>query len=377
MNNSKDFNFAMQLIRMIGLPPYCPRIGQCAESEELFDFAFRNRIAFLYLDALESQGRLDRLCNQYERLSNRYNKLHVSVRSLTHKLEGTSVPYVLFKTMRYYPEIANDIDLLLWASNQAEVSNVVRAIESLGYRKYDTVQKYNFNRVGKMGFGDYERLPDSPKSGDESRFIDLDIYLEVMVEEIVYFDKEKLRGNDIFKKFRNSFDGKETEARVFRPAIDLFTVLIHSIFPTRNFSLDMFFTTIYNLEQFTREDFDIFVQACKNAHLCRELGHPLGIIRQLFLSAFEREPSKLDQLLSLLGWENRFGDRVRVQTMSYPFVYDLLLFLKVAGKAAFHFKGIVSFLCMVVKSLYPPYAYNIVREVLSTDLARRRHTLKF
>ena len=370
MSDSPDLvsSPALNLIRMLGVPSLVSPRSDCVESLDVFDYAFRNRIALLYLQTLAEHGRLDRLGSQYERLRKRHNNLHCDIRTLTRSLQAAGIAYVIIKTFRYYPANPNDIDIVLLGGAD-ECERAVEVIEALGYRKY------NVTRGGIISFWDPRRPKDDPHNGDAVDYIDLDLYHDITVVELVYFDSARFRGADQLHTFANIVDGSLTTARVLPAWLDLFLVHLTSIFPNRSYGLEVFYTTLYNLEQFSEPDFQAFVEFSRSVHLGRQIGHVLCLTQQLLKEALDCSNERLEHLVAKLC---RSGTKESVDSYSFPYVYPLSFFLWTGIKAALtHKKGIQSAGMVIASMLNPRYSIKLIRDTLSPRIANERYKLKY
>ena len=361
---------ALNLIRMLGVPSLVLPRSECVESLDVFDYAFRNRIALLYLQTLADHGRLDRLGSQYERLCKRHNNLHCDIRTLTHSLEATGIAYAIVKTLRYYPANPNDIDVVL-LGNSDECERATETVETLGYRH----RSDNVTRGRVVSLWDPRRPKDEPHRGNVADYIDLDLYREIAIHELLYFDSARFRGADQLHTFVNIVDGSLTTARVLPAWLDLFLVYLHSIFPNRSYGLEVFYTTLYNLEQFSEPDLQAFVEFSRSVHLGKQIGHVLCFTQRLLKEALDCSNEGLDHLVSKLC---RSGTKESISIYSFPYVYPLSFFLWTGIKAALtHKKGIQSAVVVMARMLNPRYFIHLMREILSHEMADERYRLNY
>jgi len=362
------------LLQMIGSPFSDGRIRDPQESKRLFEISFKNRIAFLYLWKLHETGRLDFLRSEYERNLRRYIQLYEDLSRLLPVLDGLGMSYALVKTLRQYPENPNDIDILLFEDLHTNLTAITKDLEGIGYRKYAKGNNtYNFGRVGKVGFWDYKRIGPKSKTSNALVWFDLDIYGEIMVEEFVHGDITLMANDVVTEAYTNVVDGRTLNARVLNPAADLFYVYFHSIFPTRNIGLEVFYTTLHDLLYFRETDYRRFAELARNSRLKKEIGYSLRLVADLYRTAFGVNCDRLEMLLDVLS-DRSMGVREEVD---FPYVYPTSFFVSAGIKTSFHKKGVQSLLAVFLKSLYPPYAANIIREVLSKKLAKKRYNLKY
>lgn len=368
-----------RVLQIIGTPYIDKRIVEPAESRALFATAHHNRVGLLYLRELEETNRLNILRPQYERNLKRYCQLHYDLRRLLPVLDDLGLPYVLLKTLRYYPANPNDIDVLIFDDFESKLRELTFELEKLGYKKYTKGNNlYNFNRVGKVGFWDYKRVGRDSKDHDPSTYLDLDIYGEIMVEELVHGDKTILSNDAIIETYTNFFDSSSTTARVLSPAADLFYVYFHSIFPTRNLGLEIFYTTLCNLLHFREGDYERFAELTKMSRLTKEIIYSLNLVSDLYNTVFDTKCEGLEVLLDSLSKSGITGSSsFEKKEITFPYAFSTSFFFLAGMKSSLHRKGLQSLLAILVKSFYPPYAANIIRGTFSRKLAKDRYTLKY
>ena len=368
-----------KLLQIIGSPYIDEQIIEPEESKQLFETAYQNRVAFLYLLKLQQTGKLDLLRPQYEKNLARYCQLHHDVRRLLPVLDDLGLSYALLKTLRYYPENPNDIDVLIFDDFESKFGELTVALEKLGYKKYTKGNNfYNFGRVGKVGFWDYKRVGTNLENHDPSTYLDLDIYGEIMVEELVFGDKTILSNDVIVETYENIVDSSSTTARVLSPPADLFYVYSHSIFPTRNLGLEVLYTTLYDLLHFHEDDYDRFAELAKVSRLSKEIMYALNLVRDLYSTVYEAECERLEVLVDSVSRTgvNQSSSFER-EEITFPHTFPTMFFLLAAMKSSLHKKGLQSMLAMLLKSVYPPYAANIIREAFSRRLSRERYALQY
>jgi len=364
----------IKLIRSIGFPDiknHCEPV----ENEELYQLAFKNKVALLYLDALTRNGSLKFLNEYYLKNILRYNTLFDDIKQLTPALDVSGLKYALIKTFRYYPENPNDIDILILEDYTDKLKKLDTELSKIGYLKYTRGNnKYNFGKVGKIGYWDYKRDKYNLKAGDQYIFFDLDFYLEIMVEEFIHGNKYNFSEYVTLKRFYNNYSDKYIEAKVLTPGAELFYLFFHSIFPTRTIGLELFFSSLYLLKDFSQDDFNAFYKLSYKFHLKNEVMICMAHLQNLYRQAFDENNEKLQFLIASLG---RKYKRIMANDINYPYIFPLFIFIWAGIKSAFHKKGIISLIFVLLKCVNPFYAYNIISEILSKKLTFNRYKSKF
>ncbi|MBN2570197.1 MAG: hypothetical protein JXB42_12275 [Deltaproteobacteria bacterium] len=336
---------------------------------DIYNYAFQNRVPFLYLRTLFEQGCLDKLSCEYERSLKRHNNLHTDIRRLTHNLEDTRIECIFLKTLRYYPENPNDIDMIIQGGDE-QYEIVIDLFERLGYRKYNTT----FGGINS--FWDPKRPEGDPNAGDKADYLDLDLYREISVHDLIFFDKGCFLGLTSLRTFVNIVDDSETTARVLPPWLDLFIVCLHSIFPNRSYGLELFYTTLYTVEQSSEPDLRSFVDFTRSVCLGKQIGFGLYLTQQLLKKSLNCSNDRLDYLVNkLFGTDDGV---ISIDSYSFPFIYPLTFFLWTGVKSALtHKKGFKSIGKVMARMLNPSYVLELSRDVFSRKLADERYKLKY
>ena len=94
--------------------PLLPGAGvqDLRESDDLLQLAFRNRVELIYLSNLKQAGLLKRLRPQWDEYRQRRDKTLECIVRIAAAMEEQQIPYAITKSLRPYPAIPNDTDLL-------------------------------------------------------------------------------------------------------------------------------------------------------------------------------------------------------------------------------------------------------------------------
>lgn len=356
---------AIKLLRIIGCPGITKhKAVEAKESDELYELAFQNRIALLYLNALSKQDNLNRLSDLHTALVRRYKKTVSNVARVASILSEKKIPYVLIKTIRSYPSTPNDIDLL-YLGEDSELGQVVRSLAGLGYRKSNV-------QLGEIGFWDPQRPTDAPRSGNEIDYIDVDLYREIMVKNFTYFDKQKLIPYVVEQTL---FPGQSV--CVLTPPVDLAFVILHSVFPNRSYGLEIFYTTMHYLHNANQDDLALLVKFANENYLIGALRAGIEITMGLCQDAFGYVPDKLRLVHGGLQKKRFYRAANVIIPHSFPYIYSLRTFLGVGFVRLGHRKSFLSFLSILVCFLNPFYAREVLQEVFSRKEARQRYQLNY
>ena len=103
----------VKLMRCLGSPllndgePF-----ELQESEALLDLAFRNNVEMLYMSQLKAGGRLDQLISTFDEFEDRRMRTAGCIARIVSTLVQNGIAYGVTKSLRPYPAIPNDTDIL-------------------------------------------------------------------------------------------------------------------------------------------------------------------------------------------------------------------------------------------------------------------------
>lgn len=238
---------------------------------ELFILAVKNKIPLFYLETVKN------LCADCDRLQGYYMNLKEKEQALFHVLEQIvsvlskySVDYLVFKTLRPFPFIASDIDLLFFSHDQAR-----KALEVFTQNGYELIGP----KAGNL------TLVDS-RSG-----IKIDLYKEISVSNIVYLDKSKI-SECVTQATLN-----ELSVPLPTPEADLLLFIGHSFYKEQLFTLADFYAIVLSLAKFTSEQRDTFVELVKAQHIEYACSLLLRLTQAIHSIVFQTRMSEIEEIL--------------------------------------------------------------------------------
>ncbi len=288
-------NPSLELLRQIGTP-FDPRqrYAAPAESTGLFEHAFKNRIGLLYLKNLKDSGCLEDLDPEYEKLAFREAQTKLTAARAGRVLDDLKVDYVLFKTMRPFPATPNDVDIVC-LGDRRDYERAARAFFGLGYRNLAGPAPMQTLFVDPRGFnGNGERVDAHKKGG----IYYVDLYRAPSADYFVYIDPGKLRQEAV----RMNIDAADGyQASVLRPEIELASILMHSVFPEKTFTLELFYTICHWLNGFGARQKERFVRFSLENHIRFPVRACFTLAVVLHREAFGFVPGELEQVIGELG----------------------------------------------------------------------------
>lgn len=281
-------NPTVQLLREIGTPFEPNKVwAESEESQEIYRYAFKNRVGLLYLLRLKQLGRLDSLTSDYERLDFRARETMVTAARAGRILSQAGFDYVIFKTIRPYPATPNDVDILC-LGDKFDYEKAVNTLCRAGY--------FTFAEQDPM-----QTLFSDPRGRDiatwdkKGGIYYVDLYKAPAVDFLVYLDSKKLKEHIV------SIDLKEDRVKVLRPEVEMAAILMHSVFPETTYTLEIFYTIAHSLAGYSSEQIDRFVDFSYKSYLVFPVRVCLSLASFLHSEAFGYIPPVLGQLLETLG----------------------------------------------------------------------------
>ncbi len=269
----------IELVKFIG-SPFLPGAEVLeGDIKELYACAIRNRIPFFYLGALKRQGKLGELVEDYDIRQKRYLRMLDAMVKLSDFFDSINVENAIFKTIKPYPTVCNDIDVICLGEN----NDYEKAIETM------------------LGTG-YEMAPPPSVSPRQTKLVHsveghmIDLHKNIGISGIVYMDKKKLNKYKEKVKLPN---GKRVNA--FKPQAELAIVMLHSVITEQLYTLADYYTTVYNLTKMDAKGIDSFINTVRENNLSRVARIYLSLTLALHQAVFGEVYEKLPEMLGKLG----------------------------------------------------------------------------
>ena len=289
------------LLSEIGSPfLYSKPSSEGANRAIVLDYAKKNRMPQLYLRSLYEKGVSDSITDDYEGMMSQWYEIEFRVKKVMYFLNNNGIEYVTFKSMKPYREVTVDIDLLI-------LSNYERCLEVLTDAGYKLL----------------ERGPLSSTFRDPEFKIDYDIYDEVGVSHIIYYDKEKVE-EYIYHKPLQTGDSIPS----YTPVADLLAVIGHSVIKEQIYLLAEYYTTLYYLRDMTETDIDLLLDLAERLSLKEAAKTHLCITEYIYRTINGDAPPRLSYLVEKLGINKREITRLEKSDLKMPHKFHALTLAK-------------------------------------------------
>ena len=268
--------------------------------EELYRFSKKNRMPLLYLKSISELDISNKYKFEYEKLINQWLSIEGRIKEILKILEREGIKYTTFKSIKPYIETTVDIDLLIFDAYE------------------DTVRE-----LQKAGYILLERGPLSSTFRDPEIKIDYDIYDEVGVSHIIYYDKELVKEKLIEKTFTT---GGYIES--LSPDTDLLAIIAHSVIKEQMYTLAEYYSTLYYLKSMDETDIDSFLIMSEKLRLNTAVKAHLGITYNIHKMVHKEEPPPLRTIISRLGYDGLETKRVLENGFKMPHKFHPFTLMK-------------------------------------------------
>ena len=373
-------NSTIELLRVIGSPLAREKerfSADAYESRGLYQFAAKNKISLLYLNALDRHGKLNELKPEYKEQQARYPIFLEAIARVASILDAARIEYVVFKTIKPHPALPSDVDVMVLNSHYKES---IRALLKVGYTP---LLSEVINTAALTSEGDYEKATEilckstygkTHISPTGSTFIDgecnvhIDLQKDLAVSYVIYMDKSKFTQHLISTGLPNGI-----KVKTLAPELDLATVIAHSLME-QTYSLGEFYTFSHYLSDMDEKKVSNFINIVKENRLKSALRTLATITAELHKAAYGKVPESLKSILTEVGLDASEAKNLERNNFRMPHKYKALTVIKFllekSGEPGFR----KSVLTQVIKMLNPNLTKLVIRELIG--MRRRENYLK-
>ena len=274
------------LIKIVGSPfiEKTPDV-QFDVLEELFDRAFADRVALLYLTMHRKVGWPAVLEEKYLKLNDRRNRTLEVVADLGQTLNRLNRKgYAVFKSLKPYPATPNDTDVIIFG-NKEQFKAALDHLYSENYlfHEWAPMQTTLIHPLGKGKTG----------KGKKGGTYYIDMYSDISTDYFLYIDKRSLM------PYVEDRDLNGVQIRNVRKEVELGVTLFHNVFPERTFQLEHFYMPLYHLND---DDFDlrVLITFAEEQKLSHAIATNLTLVEYIHKKLFNFAPAPITSLLD--GW---------------------------------------------------------------------------
>jgi len=278
---------------------------------QLYDNAFNDRVAPLYLHMFRRADWLPELEVHYTFVRDRESMTLTVLSDLAAYLNDWNKDgYLIFKSIKPYPAIPNDTDLLIFGGKK-EFDSALAHLYKCGYifHEWAPMQTtlYDPRGKGKIGVG---------KKGGTYY---IDIYREISTDYVNYLSEKAVKPHVVIRQING------VNVRILRQEPELAVILFHNVFPERTFQLEHFYMPLYYLSD-PKFDIDLFVRFTEENRMTYAVKTNLSLIEKLHQAHFDFAPDVLSCLLRRWGRNNREIIRFKNADLETPYLFSSVTF---------------------------------------------------
>ena len=276
------------LIKLIGTP-FQQRNRTLPSAKLLlrvYEKAFYDRVAPLYLHKFRRKGWLPALEDHYIFVRDRESMTLSVLSDLAENLNGWNEhSYAIFKSIKPYPAIPNDTDVLIFGGKK-EFESAIAHLYDRGYifHEWAPMQTTLYDPRGKGKIG----------KGKKGGTYYIDVYSDISTDYFLYIDKRSLL------PYVHAVALNGTQVRTMRKEVEMAIILFHNVFPERTFQLEHFYMPLYHLKS-DDFDLDILIEFAEKQKLSYAISTNLTIVEHQHDKVFGFIPDPIRQLLDRWG----------------------------------------------------------------------------
>ena len=327
-----------QILQEIGSPFINSNINRSEiDFEKLYLYSKKNKMPILYLRSIIESGYQKEDYKDYIVLKETWVEIEKRIKLIIKILDSNNIKYTTFKSIKPYNEVTVDIDLLIF-------NNYTMALDELKEAGYKMLLKG----------------PLSSTFRDPNFKIDYDIYDEVGVSNIIYFDKEKST-KYIFKKSLQT--GGYIDS--LTPSLDLLAVIAHSVIKEQMYTLAEYYTTLYYLSSMKREEMDTFIEMANVLKLKNAVRAHIGLTCCIHRMAYGVIPPPIHEIVSKFGIDGFEAERAKQSGYNTPHKFHPLTLMKCFSEKIQESKARRSFALQAQSMMSPNFMRSFLPKFLS------------
>ena len=301
---TKDF------MELIGSPFVNQEMGRVRSDKlllQIYQKAFYDRVAPLYLHKFRRKGWLRELEDRYVFVREREAMTLSVLSDLAAKLnEWDWHGYAIFKSIKPYPAIPNDTDVLIFGEKK-EFDSALAHLYECGYifHEWAPMQTTLYDPRGKGQIG----------KGKKGGAYYIYVYSDISTDYFLYIDKRSLLPHV------HTVPLNGTQVRTVRKEVELAIILFHNVFPERTFQLEHFYMPLYRLKD-DDFDLDILIEFVEKQKLIYAISTNLTIVEHLHDKVFGFVPGPIHELLDRWGRNSYELERFKSKGQETPYLFS-------------------------------------------------------
>ena len=248
---------SLRLVKSIGIPDVCSPNLMHLRTDDVSSFlqvAEKNKIPLLFLIAVVSGVDGHPLRSALLQYEQRHQRTLDLVKFVSSMLEKEKIRYTFFKTLKPFPYVPSDVDILLWSNDDLKSLEKRLNGENCVSLERDVYGVTMFSRTHKLN---------------------IDLTTQIAVSGMRYMNK-KLVFDHI-----NEIDFYGNIVRTLEPPAELLAVTAHSLFKEQMFTLSDYYTLVLLAQHWEEAS-----KLAEQLHLKHALKTVLRLANTITLNAF-------------------------------------------------------------------------------------------
>jgi hypothetical protein len=314
----------------------------------VYDIAFKDRVALLYLSLHRRPDWDPQLEEKYQVLKSREEMTLQVISTLAETLNKWNPnEYVIFKSIKPYPATPNDTDMICLSDARGYEEMYEHVLKS-GYTFHEWAPQqrsvYDARGKGKIGKG---------KKGG-TYYIDL--YSEISTDYFSYMNKHRLREHVVTREIHG------VPVKLLRPEPELAIVMFHSVFPERTFQLEHFFVPLHTLAK-PEFSLDLFLKFSKEAGVSYAVRAQASMIAWLHQKHFGSVPKPIQEIIDRLGANEREVSIFARREGQTPYMFSPRTFWTAFAYKTLEWHSFKSLMWQGSKMLNPKFFMDVMRSI--------------
>ncbi|MCL6479115.1 MAG: nucleotidyltransferase family protein [Peptococcaceae bacterium] len=314
------------LLRSISLPLECRQ--DCVESPVIHRYAFNNKISLLYLDTLNRHGCLNELRDAFGKELMHYQRIIEGIKRVAKVLHENSVDYAVIKTIRPYPSLHGDIDVLV-LGDEGMYKKAVSALLGEGYAPQlpDVIDKKGLSLEEKAdiltrptyGGGKHGLKHISPTGTDlldTENNVYVDLQKQIALSYIIYVNKTNV------SRYTTETVLSGNKIKVPWPEFDLAIIIAHSV-AEQIYLLGEFCTFIHRTISMNDNQINNFLNILNENKINKAARLFVTLTYEICMKVYGKAPENVKKILSSLGYDRRESNLLKKNDFKMPHRYGL------------------------------------------------------
>jgi len=351
-----------ELIKIIGSPfvKNRPEVGE-KTLEKIYDQAFADRVALLYLTIHRKEGWSPFLEKRYQALNGRREKTLGVIADLGTTLNQLGTDgYAIFKSLKPYPATPNDTDAIVFGKKK-KFKAALDTLYDVDYQFHEwaPMQTTLIHPDGKGKTG----------KGKKGGTWYIDMYSDISTDYFLYIDKKSL----VPYVETRVINGKKI--RNVRKEIELAIILFHNVFPERTFQLEHFYMPLYHLAE---DDFDVelMLKFARDQKLTRALATNLTLAEHIHEKIFGFVPVRITEILDRIGRNRPELERFIAKGETTPYMVSPKTFWQTFLDKIYDPAAFKSLVVQGLHMLNPVFFFDVMRSLANRFSERGTYHLE-